>query len=180
VTGTTTTNGALVANGAVTLGDNGDTVAINSSDWDISATGDVTGIGAITTDGNATIGDAATDTFTLNATVQGASPFTFEGATADTNETTLSVVDPTADRTINIPNASGTFAVSASGPISLSAAGDISCATCVTGATAFIQDGNTFGAEAVLGTNDAFALSFETDSVTRLTISDTGTIDALE
>jgi fibronectin-binding autotransporter adhesin len=110
VTGTTTTNGTLVANGAVTLGDNGDTVAINSSDWDISATGDVTGIGAITTDGNATIGDAATDTFTLNSTVQGASPFTFEGATADTSETTFAITDPTADRTITFQNASGTVA----------------------------------------------------------------------
>ena len=32
----------------------------------------------------------------------------FEGSTADDNETTLGVVDPTADRTINLPNASGT------------------------------------------------------------------------
>ena len=32
----------------------------------------------------------------------------FEGATDDDNETTLGVVDPTADRTINLPNASGT------------------------------------------------------------------------
>jgi fibronectin-binding autotransporter adhesin len=110
VTGTTTTNGALVANGQVTLGDNGDTVAINSSDWDISATGDVTGLGSVTTDGNATIGDAAADTFTLNATVQGASPFTFEGGTADGSETTFSITDPTSDRTITFQDASGTVA----------------------------------------------------------------------
>ena len=32
----------------------------------------------------------------------------FEGSTDDENETTLGVVDPTADRTINLPNASGT------------------------------------------------------------------------
>ena len=32
----------------------------------------------------------------------------FEGATNDDNETTLTVVDPTADRTITLPNASGT------------------------------------------------------------------------
>ena len=32
----------------------------------------------------------------------------FEGATDDDNETTLGAVDPTADRTINLPNASGT------------------------------------------------------------------------
>lgn len=32
----------------------------------------------------------------------------FEGATADANETKLTVVDPTADRTISLPNATGT------------------------------------------------------------------------
>ena len=32
----------------------------------------------------------------------------FEGSTADGNETTLAVVDPTADRTITLPNVSGT------------------------------------------------------------------------
>ena len=43
----------------------------------------------------------------------------FEGATDDGFETTLGVVDPTADRTINLPNASGTLALTtdvASGP----------------------------------------------------------------
>ena len=36
----------------------------------------------------------------------------FEGATDDGNETTLTVVDPTADRTISLPNASGTVIIS--------------------------------------------------------------------
>jgi hypothetical protein len=35
----------------------------------------------------------------------------FEGATADSHETTLTIVDPTADRTINLPNQSGTLPV---------------------------------------------------------------------
>ena len=35
----------------------------------------------------------------------------FEGATADDYETTLNVVDPTADRTITLPNISGTLPV---------------------------------------------------------------------
>jgi hypothetical protein len=56
VTGATTlaaltANGALVANGAITLGDGGDVIAINSSDWDIGATGNVSGIGSIAMDG---------------------------------------------------------------------------------------------------------------------------------
>ena len=38
----------------------------------------------------------------------------FEGATADAHETTLTVVDPTADRTITIPNETGTLITSAS------------------------------------------------------------------
>jgi len=37
---------------------------------------------------------------------------TFEGATADAYETTLTVVDPTADRTITLPNVSGTVVTS--------------------------------------------------------------------
>ena len=45
------------------------------------------------------------DTVTMNA----ANAIVFEGATADDYETTLTIVDPTADRTINLPNQSGTI-----------------------------------------------------------------------
>ncbi|MBI2552810.1 hypothetical protein HYW17_05955, partial [Candidatus Uhrbacteria bacterium] len=48
-TGVTTTT--LSSTGVTTIGDNSATVAINSSDWDISTTGAMTGIGAITSDG---------------------------------------------------------------------------------------------------------------------------------
>lgn len=41
----------------------------------------------------------------------GAAGISFEGTTADANETTLNVVDPTADRTITLPNASGTVSL---------------------------------------------------------------------
>ena len=37
------------------------------------------------------------------------SSIVFEGATADAHETTLTVVDPTADRTVTIPNETGTL-----------------------------------------------------------------------
>ncbi|RLF26646.1 MAG: hypothetical protein DRN05_06740 [Thermoplasmata archaeon] len=40
--------------------------------------------------------------------LDGASPIEFEGDTADAYETTISVTDPTADRTITLPNATGT------------------------------------------------------------------------
>ena len=45
---------------------------------------------------------------TVTSTLSAAS-FIFEGPTDDDNETTLSVIDPTADRTLNLPNESGTL-----------------------------------------------------------------------
>ena len=45
---------------------------------------------------------------TVTSTLSAAS-FIFEGTTDDDNETTLGVIDPTADRTINLPNESGTL-----------------------------------------------------------------------
>lgn len=45
------TSQALVGTTAITFGNNGQTVAINSSDWDVSATGIATGMGNITSDG---------------------------------------------------------------------------------------------------------------------------------
>jgi len=47
--------------------------------------------------------------FTANPTVP--TGIIFEGSTADAFETTLSVTDPTADRTIILPNSSGTVAL---------------------------------------------------------------------
>ena len=44
----------------------------------------------------------------LTGTLENDASITFEGATADAYETTLTVVDPTADRTITLPNATGT------------------------------------------------------------------------
>ena len=38
----------------------------------------------------------------------GSNDIVFEGATTDAHETTLTVTDPTADRTITLPNATGT------------------------------------------------------------------------
>jgi hypothetical protein len=51
-------------------------------------------------------------TGTLNVTgtvLTGASPLVFEGATDDAYETTFAIVDPTADRTVTMPNATDTL-----------------------------------------------------------------------
>ena len=70
--------------------------------------GALTVTGTTTLNGNLVLGDAAADTLTIGATLQGASPLIFEGATADGNETTFAITDPTADRTITFPDAAGT------------------------------------------------------------------------
>jgi len=81
-----------------TIGSASDTDAIT-----IDASGNVT-IGQ-----NLTISGTTTtiDSNTINIT----DSFVFEGSTADAHETTLNVVDPTADRTITLPNISGTVPV---------------------------------------------------------------------
>ena len=75
--------------------------------------------------GNVTLGDAASDTVTIkgNLNVEGTTvsvnqteinvtnAFVFEGATADAHETTLKIAEPTADRTITLPDTTGTIAL---------------------------------------------------------------------
>tara|TARA_B100001123_G_scaffold324354_1_gene364329 strand:+ start:9850 stop:11730 length:1881 start_codon:yes stop_codon:yes gene_type:complete len=68
--------------------------------------------GTTTLNGSLVLGDAAADTLTVGATLQGASPLTFEGGTSDGYETTFAITDPTADRTITFPNLSGTVQLS--------------------------------------------------------------------
>ena len=72
-------------------------------------TSEVTVADNLTVTGNLTVQGTQTvvDTVTMNA----ANAIVFEGATADAHETTLTIVDPTADRTINLPNQSGTLPV---------------------------------------------------------------------
>ena len=74
-----------------------DPIAVSgtSSMTNLTVTGDLTVQGSTTT----------IDSTTVNIT----NAFTFEGATADAHETTLTVADPTADRTITLPNATGTI-----------------------------------------------------------------------
>ena len=59
--------------------------------------------------GNAVVtGDLTVNgtTTTVNSTtIEVTNSFTFEGTTSDDFETTLTVIDPTADRTISLPNA---------------------------------------------------------------------------
>ena len=80
----------------------------------------------------------------------------FEGATDDDNETTLGVVDPTGDRTINLPNESGTL-------ISTGTTAN----TFVTGQTS-ISSGDIASASDELLISDASASTFKRVTVDNL------------
>ena len=54
---------------------------------------------------------AGTTTTVDTVTMEASNAIIFEGATADAHESTLTIIDPTADRTINLPNQSGTLPV---------------------------------------------------------------------
>ena len=76
---------------------------------DLNVTGNATITGTTTLNGALVLGDAAADTLTVNATIQGATPLVFEGADSsgsNTYETSFAIADPTADRTITFPDAS--------------------------------------------------------------------------
>ena len=90
---------------------------IQGSQIDIEGTGETLATfvddGAVTLfhDNSAKIAtDSGGITVTGQITITGSS-IVFEGATADAHETTFTVTDPTADRTITFPNSSGTVAL---------------------------------------------------------------------
>ena len=72
-----------------------------------SAGGTITLDDNVTISGNLTVSGTTTTVDSTTVSIQNA--FVFEGATDDAHETTLTTVDPTADRTISLPNATGTL-----------------------------------------------------------------------
>jgi len=78
-------------------------VTIGHTTSEVTVADNLTVTGDLTVSGTQTV----VNTVTMNA----ANAIVFEGATADGNETTLTIEDPTADRTVVIPNVGGTLAV---------------------------------------------------------------------
>ena len=79
----------------------GSTTALTFTGANVTAAGNVTVAGDLTVQGTTTTVDSS------SINVQNA--LVFEGATDDSFETTLTTVDPTADRTISLPNATDTL-----------------------------------------------------------------------
>jgi hypothetical protein len=184
-----TTNRLPVFNGSQTLADswlfqNSSTLEIDSTrnlsllggNLSVTGTGQFSNTlsanGAFAANGNTTIGDANSDTLTLTAILQGASPIVFEGGTADANELTLSIGTLTADRTITLPNEDGTVCLQGATSCGFAAA---------SGSANYIQNQNA-GAQAtsnfwISGTgraDTAFTTPrLDTASAVALTIGDT-------
>ena len=87
------------ADRTITLPDATGTVVLADGSGNVTVSGDLTVSGTTTT----------INSTTINATTG----IVFEGATANAFETTLTVTDPTADRTITFPDTTGTVAMAA-------------------------------------------------------------------
>jgi hypothetical protein len=98
--------GNINPSAALTIGDNGDTLFLDSSDWDIGTTGDMTGIGAITADGTisftgTTIGIGTSNSATTFNVGTGTSGNTFNIGTDDTTKDTINIGSAKDDVIIN-------------------------------------------------------------------------------
>ena len=141
----------------------GETLKISgtSNEIETAISGDTITIGLpsnVTIGNNLTVtGDLTVNgtTTTVNSTtIEITNSFTFEGSTADGFETTLGVIDPTADRTINLPNVSGT--VITSGNLSdITSVGTLSSLTVGASGITF-NDGSI---QTSAGASNAFAIA---------------------
>jgi len=110
---THTANSILLGNGTSALLSSGIQIVgttLSSSDSTLITIDEgLTVTGNTTITGNLTVNGTTT---TINSTtVDVVNSFRFEGSTANDYETNLTVVDPTADRTITLPNATGTVSL---------------------------------------------------------------------
>jgi len=106
VLGTGETLAKFIDDGAVELyHDN--TKKFETTSAGATLTGALTTTGAIVVGGDLTVNGTTT---TVNSnTIEITNSFTFEGSTADNNELVLSAGDPTADRTVTLPDATTTL-----------------------------------------------------------------------
>jgi len=114
-----------LANSSITVSDGSNTSPINLGGT-LNFAGTANEVNVVENAGTVTIGMPDNVVITGNLTVNGTqttvnsstieitNSFTFEGSTSDNFETTLSVIDPTADRTVNLPNESGTVVLQTS------------------------------------------------------------------
>ena len=149
----TNATGLPISTGVVGLGSGVATfLAVPSSANLASTITDETGSGALVFGTSPTITTPTITNLTLSD-----SQIVFEGATADAFETTLTVVDPTADRTITLPNITGTVVTT----------GDTGTVT-----STMLLDGTILNDDI----NASAAIDKTKISGTAVTVADTGTV----
>lgn len=136
----------------------------NTTRLTISNTGEAVFNGDLTVAGNNVFGASSANRITFNGQVLGGAPLVFQGATDNAFATFLLVADPTATRTITIPNADGTICLSSGNCSTSGGTGDVN------------NGGNNFNSTMVLGTNDNFGLNLKTNNTVRLSITNGGQV----
>ena len=113
-----------------------------------------------------------TNLFASGLTVTGAS-IVFEGATEDDYETTLTVADPTADRTLTLPNATGTIALTSDITTAVNAvatsftvAGDSGSSQTITSGSDTLTISGGTGLSSVAGSTDTITINLDNTAVT--------------
>ena len=104
--GTYSANGASIASQTIYL------QSASATQVGLVTLGSQAFAGAKTFNDNVTIGNATSDRLTVTAQLSGGSPLVFQGATDNSFTTTLALTDPTANRTITLPNDSGDVCLS--------------------------------------------------------------------
>jgi hypothetical protein len=177
-TGDLTITNSSTAGSTITLDDASTTqkgIAQFNSDNFTATSGTINTIQDINTGATPTFAGVNTNTITpsgaltIGATGQS---FTLQGSSASSmtatngaNTTTVNFATPTGNRTITLPDESGTVCVQNSANCGFALADD-----------AFLQGGNNFSATAVLGTQDSNSLEIITNNTTRLTIDPNGAV----
>ena len=161
--GKTGTNEIDTASGNLTIDSAGGTITLDDN---------------VTISGNLTVSGTTTTVDSTTVNIQNA--FVFEGATDDAFETTLTTVDPTADRTISLPNVSGTLPVLASASttqitstpeeINLMDGGTTPGTTAVAGGDGFVTNDNGTMRQTTVDTLDTY-LAATTKTLTNKTLT---------
>ncbi|MCB9817335.1 hypothetical protein H6795_02215 [Candidatus Nomurabacteria bacterium] len=123
----------------------------------------LTATGDLTVQGNTTIGNnASLDRLTVTSQLIGTNALVFQGATDNAYTTTFAIADPTVNRTITFPNATGTVCLTTGNCAGTGGNGDI------------LQGGNTFGSNVIIGADDAFGIELQANGITRFSIDNLG------
>lgn len=156
-----TTNRLTKFTGSQTIGDS--IITDNGSTVSIAGT---LGVNTITPSSAMTVGAA-----TQNLTLQGAAVALSSTSGGITNSLTFATPSG-GNKTITIPNASGTVALNASGPLAIDAAGTITCASCVTSGGG---SGGVGAVDSVNGLTGTLNINNSSGVGTTITINDAST-----